>query len=248
MAKGHSVSADGRVWTVELREGLTWHDGQPVLARDCIASLQRWAKRDAFGQLLDAMADTWEALDDKRFRVTFRSAFPLFIEALANPAMRERVEIALGKGQATQLQAALTVEQALLPLQAAVKGNSTTIQQMVGLAGAWGRWRRSRLHAGPRYRQHRCGRIAGAALRRGNTKIQEGLATQIGKMLASNDLKLIQRATQAAAKSPVVMRFIQDFADEAVKLGGLSTAPLEVTIRPGSGAQYLPAAAGQDQR
>jgi len=85
MAKGHSVSTNGRVWTVELREGLTWHDGQPVLARDCIASLQRWAKRDAFGQLLDAMADTWEALDDKRFRVTFRSAFPLFLEALAKP-------------------------------------------------------------------------------------------------------------------------------------------------------------------
>jgi peptide/nickel transport system substrate-binding protein len=85
MAKGHSVSADGRIWTVELREGLKWHDGQPVLARDCVASLQRWAKRDAFGQLLDAMADMWEALDDKRFRVTFRSAFPLFIEAIAKP-------------------------------------------------------------------------------------------------------------------------------------------------------------------
>lgn len=85
MAKGHSVSADGRAWTIELRDGLRWHDGQPVLARDCIASLQRWAKRDAFGQLLDAMAERWEAPDDRHLRVSFRAPFPLFLEALAKP-------------------------------------------------------------------------------------------------------------------------------------------------------------------
>lgn len=85
MAKGHSASEDRRVWTVELRDGLKWHDGQPVLARDCIASLQRWSKRDSFGQLLDAAAENWEALDEKRFRITFRAPVPLFIEAIAKP-------------------------------------------------------------------------------------------------------------------------------------------------------------------
>ena len=85
MAKGHTASDDRRVWTVELRDGLKWHDGQPVLARDCIASLQRWSKRDSFGQLLDAAAENWEALDEKRFRITFRAPVPLFIEAIAKP-------------------------------------------------------------------------------------------------------------------------------------------------------------------
>lgn len=85
MARGHSVSAGGRVWTIELRDDLKWHDGQPVLARDCIASLQRWAKRDAFGQLLDAAAETWEAPDDQHLRIGFRDPFPLFIEAIAKP-------------------------------------------------------------------------------------------------------------------------------------------------------------------
>jgi peptide/nickel transport system substrate-binding protein len=85
MAKGHAVSEDGRVWTIELRERLKWHDGQPVLARDCIASLQRWAKRDAFGQLLDTLAEKWEAPDDRHLRVTFRTPFPLFLEAIAKP-------------------------------------------------------------------------------------------------------------------------------------------------------------------
>lgn len=165
-----------------------------------------------------------------------------------NPAMRERVEVALGKSQAAQLQAALTVEQALLPLQAAVKGNSTSIQQAIGLAGAGGVGGAVGFMQGRDTASTVAGALAGAALRRGNTKIQQGLAKEIGRMLASDDLKLLQRATQVAAKSPAVMRFIQDFADEAAKLGGLSTSPLEVTVRPGSGAQYLPAAAGQDQR
>lgn len=165
-----------------------------------------------------------------------------------NQAMREKVEIALGKEQATQLQAALTVESALLPLQAAVKGNSTTAQQIIGLAGAGGAGGAIGFMQGRDSTSAVAGMLAGAALKRGNTKIQQGLAKEIGKMLASDDLKMIQRATKAASKSPTVLRFIQDFADEAAKLGGLSASPLEVTVRPGSGAQYLPAAAGQDQR
>ena len=30
-----------------LRDGLKFHDGQPVRSADCIASVERWAKRDA---------------------------------------------------------------------------------------------------------------------------------------------------------------------------------------------------------
>lgn len=169
-----------------------------------------------------------------------------------NPASREKIEIALGKSQAQQLHAALTVEQALLPLQTAVKGNSTTWQQVLahsaaaatpatvgGIAGFMqGRDTVSTL----------AGAAAGAALKRGNTKINEALAKRIGQMLASDDLKLIQNATKAAAKSPAVMRFIQDFADEAAKLGGLSAGPSQVPFRPGGTPVNLPAAANEEQR
>ena len=47
MVEGHTIDDDGKRWTMKLREGLLFHDGTPVLARDCIASLQRWLKRDA---------------------------------------------------------------------------------------------------------------------------------------------------------------------------------------------------------
>ena len=37
-----SVSADGMKYTFTLRDGLRWHDGQPVLSEDCVESLKRW--------------------------------------------------------------------------------------------------------------------------------------------------------------------------------------------------------------
>ena len=49
MVEGHVIDGDGKRWTMTLREGLLWHDGTKVLARDCLASLQRWMKRDAVG-------------------------------------------------------------------------------------------------------------------------------------------------------------------------------------------------------
>ena len=68
MAEGALAEADGKTWTIKLRDGLTFHDGTPVLAKDCVASLNRWGKRDAFGQTLMAQADELVAVDDKSLR------------------------------------------------------------------------------------------------------------------------------------------------------------------------------------
>ena len=47
-ADGRGPHHRGRRQDLELtlREGLKFHDGTPVLARDCVASIQRWGKRD----------------------------------------------------------------------------------------------------------------------------------------------------------------------------------------------------------
>jgi peptide/nickel transport system substrate-binding protein len=42
MVAGHTVDDDGKLWRLTLRDGLLWHDGTPVLARDCVASIKRW--------------------------------------------------------------------------------------------------------------------------------------------------------------------------------------------------------------
>lgn len=82
MAEGHRVSDDQRTWTIKLREGLRFHDGQPVLGRDCIASLNRWSKKDTFGQLLVAALDTWDAPDDLTIRIRLKRRFPHLPDAL----------------------------------------------------------------------------------------------------------------------------------------------------------------------
>ena len=65
MLEGHLVEDGGLRWTMKLREGLFFHDGTPVLARDCVASLRRWMKRDQIGQTIEARLDALEAADDR---------------------------------------------------------------------------------------------------------------------------------------------------------------------------------------
>jgi len=55
MAAGHVVESDGKTWKITLRDGLRFHDNTPVLARDVVASLLRWGKRDSFGLALMAV-------------------------------------------------------------------------------------------------------------------------------------------------------------------------------------------------
>jgi peptide/nickel transport system substrate-binding protein len=85
MAEGHEVSPDGRTWRIRLRQGLKFHDGEPVRAADCAASLARWARRDPFGQILATQVDEWRAADDRTLEVRLKRPFPLLLEALAKP-------------------------------------------------------------------------------------------------------------------------------------------------------------------
>nr|WP_314071528.1 ABC transporter substrate-binding protein [uncultured Roseococcus sp.] len=91
-AAGHEISDGGLRWTVTLREGLFFHDGEPVRAVDVIASLRRWARRDGFGQRLFAQLDELSALDDRRLEFRLSRPFPLLPDALARASiMPERV-------------------------------------------------------------------------------------------------------------------------------------------------------------
>ena len=97
MVEGHRVERDGREWRLTLRDGLEFHDGSEVLARDCVASIRRWARRDAFGQTLMALTDELSAADDRTIVFRLRAPFPLLPEALGKiginmlPIMPERL-------------------------------------------------------------------------------------------------------------------------------------------------------------
>ena len=64
MVVGHTIASDGKQWDITLRDGLKFHDGTPVLARDCVATIQRWGKRDAIGTALMARTDEITAPSD----------------------------------------------------------------------------------------------------------------------------------------------------------------------------------------
>lgn len=82
MAAGMITDDGGKLVRIGLREGLKFHDGTPVLARDCVASIQRWAKRDTFGQTLMAVTDELTATDDKTLQFRLKKPFPLMADAL----------------------------------------------------------------------------------------------------------------------------------------------------------------------
>ncbi len=83
MAEGSVADADGKSWTIKLRPGLAFHDGEPVLARDCVASVKRWGKRDAFGQALMAATDELSAPDDTTLQFRMKKRFAMLPDALA---------------------------------------------------------------------------------------------------------------------------------------------------------------------
>ncbi|MBP0443501.1 ABC transporter substrate-binding protein [Roseomonas sp. SSH11] len=85
MAEGHEVLDDGRRWRFRLREGLRFHDGEPVRAADCVASIKRWSVRDPFGQLMARRVEEWRVIDDRSFEARLSRPFPLMLDALAKP-------------------------------------------------------------------------------------------------------------------------------------------------------------------
>jgi peptide/nickel transport system substrate-binding protein len=83
MVGGFTVSPDMLLYSFKLRDGLKFHDGQPVRGVDCTTSLKRWMVRDSFGQTLATAIDEMKGDDDKSFTIRLKEPFPLLVEALA---------------------------------------------------------------------------------------------------------------------------------------------------------------------
>src|SRR6516162_6606203 len=85
MVEGHQVEEDGLTWTLTLRDGLRFHDKEPVLARDVVASIRRFAERISFANALMTATEELSAPDDHTIRFRLKRAFPHLPEALAGP-------------------------------------------------------------------------------------------------------------------------------------------------------------------
>jgi peptide/nickel transport system substrate-binding protein len=86
MVDKFAISADGLTYTFTLRDGLLWHDGAPVTAEDCVASIKRWAARDTMGQKLMSLAEGLSVVDAKTFVLKLKEKGGLVLPALAKPS------------------------------------------------------------------------------------------------------------------------------------------------------------------
>ena len=82
MCESEEVSSDGLTWTFKLRPGLKFHDGEPVLAKDVAASLDRWAARDQMGLLIKGIQQELVAVDDRTVKWVLKKPFPKMLLAL----------------------------------------------------------------------------------------------------------------------------------------------------------------------
>ena len=85
MVGKYDISGDKLTHTMTLRDGLLWHDGKPVTAEDCVASIKRWAVKDTLGQKLMSFVKDITVVDQKTFRIVLKEVTGLVLTALGKP-------------------------------------------------------------------------------------------------------------------------------------------------------------------
>src|SRR6201982_2245626 len=81
-----NLSDDKLTYTFTLRDGLKWHDGAPVTAEDCAASLKRWGKNDVMGQKLMEFVASIEAAEAKTILLKLKEPDALVLYSIAKPS------------------------------------------------------------------------------------------------------------------------------------------------------------------
>jgi len=80
------LSADKLTYTMTLRDGLAWHDGKPVTAEDCAASIKRWAAKDSMGQKMYSFVKELQVVNPKTFKIVLKEPTGLVVQALGKPS------------------------------------------------------------------------------------------------------------------------------------------------------------------
>jgi peptide/nickel transport system substrate-binding protein len=86
MVDKYEVSQDKLTYTMTLRDGLLWHDGKPVTAEDCVASIKRWAAKDSLGQKMFSFVKELQVVNPKTFKIVLKEQTGLVLQALGKPS------------------------------------------------------------------------------------------------------------------------------------------------------------------
>jgi peptide/nickel transport system substrate-binding protein len=77
------VSADGKVYTIRLRDGVTFHDGSPMTSADVVASLKRWMELASRGKQTAGTVEGVEAGDPLTVRITLKAPYAPLLALLS---------------------------------------------------------------------------------------------------------------------------------------------------------------------
>ena len=111
MLAGQRIEDDKKRWMLTLREGLRFHDGEPVRAEDAVASLRKWGTVDVLGKKLMSVTDSLTVLSDRELEFRLKRPFPLLPTALSKPG---------------------TVTAFIMPRRLAEQAGSSRMMEMVG--------------------------------------------------------------------------------------------------------------------
>lgn len=138
-----------------------------------------------------------------------------------SPAAREKLNIALGRPKAEELEAGLRVEGIMDLARNAVQGNSTTARQLAELGLAGGAYGFSGGGINP---FTDTGAVVNAALvygaARGRNVINERLSRRVAEMLVSNDPRIITRGIQTIARNQTLFNSLRSADRGLARVGG----------------------------
>lgn len=84
LAESYEVSDDGMVYTIKLRQGVKFHNGEEMTADDVVASMNRWLEVSAKANTLIG-GSTFEKVDDYTVNLNVNQASSDIIMILASP-------------------------------------------------------------------------------------------------------------------------------------------------------------------
>ena len=143
----------------------------------------------------------------------------------ASPAARERLVIALGQQHADELEAMLRIEGVMDLARSAVQGGSTTVRQLteLGLAGGVNFYEGGGSFSADPEALTKAALVYGAA--RGSRVIDERVAQEVARLLASNRIADVQRGIVQLVQNPAMMGAIRQFDAAVAAIAARGAAP-----------------------
>jgi peptide/nickel transport system substrate-binding protein len=88
LAQSFSASADGKIWTFQIRDDATWHDGHPVISDDVVYTVALLQEKGYVGPYSDAFRGVKvERVDDRVVRFVLPDAYGPFAASTTVPLL-----------------------------------------------------------------------------------------------------------------------------------------------------------------